>query len=135
MIVRRVIFAVAALAALAASAFTIVIAAAFGVYALLREVLTPAGAAGAVALAAAVLAAIVAFAAAQQVRAPLFKKSAQSDTYRPPQNPIDRVVEIARDRPFVAAGAAVAAGLLAVANPALVTAVMRAFISPRPPRR
>ena len=113
-----------------------VFAAAFAVYALLRDVLTPAGAAAAVCFAAALLAALAALVAAQQAKPPRLRKTTSSSGYRPPNNVIDQVVEVARERPFVAAGAAVAAGLLAVANPALVTAVMRAFINPnRPPRR
>jgi hypothetical protein len=135
LIARRIIFAVAALAALAAAAGTIVVASAFAVYSLLRDVFTPAGAAAVVALSAAVLAAILALLAARQAKWPVRRGGRRSDP-PPPLNPIDRVVELARERPFVAAGAAVAAGLLALANPALVTAAMRAFISPRkPPRR
>jgi hypothetical protein len=136
LIVQRIIFAVSALAALAAATFIFVFAVAFGLYALLRDILTPAGAAGAVALAAAILAAIAAFVLAQKARGPVLKrKVGRLDPARPTENLIDRLVIVARERPFVAAGAAVAAGLLAVANPALVTAAMRAFINPRPPRR
>ena len=128
---------VAALAALAAAAAITVFAAAFALYALLRGVLTPAGAAAAVCLGAAILAAIAAFVAAQQAKGPKLKRpDPYAPGYRPSDNLVDRVVEVARERPFVAAGAAVAAGLLAIANPSLVTAVMRAFINPsRPPRR
>ena len=136
MIVQRIIFAVAALAALAAAAAIIVFAAAFALYALLRDILTPAGAAAAVCLAAAVLAAIVALVAAQMVKPKRRTAPLRGDPYRAPPGMIDRVVGVARERPFVAAGAAVAAGLLAIANPAIVTAVMRAFFDPnRPPRR
>jgi hypothetical protein len=138
LIVQRITLAVVAIAALAASAAIAVFAAAFALYALLRDILTPAGAAGAVCLAAALLAALAALIAAQQAKGPKLRRrpAVSSPGYRPPDNLIARVIDVARDRPFVAAGAAVAAGLLAVANPALVTAVMRAFIDPgRPPRR
>ena len=136
MIVQRITLAVVAIAALAASAAITVFAAAFALYALLRDILTPAGAAAVVCLGAALLAALAALIAAQQAKPPRIRRTMSSPGYRPPNNLIDQVVEVARERPFVAAGAAVAAGLLAIANPALVTAVMRAFISPnRPPRR
>jgi len=136
LIVQRIIYGVTALAALAAAVFILIFALAFGLYALLRDVLTPAGAAGAVALAAAILIAIVAFVLAQKARGAKMKaRPGRPEDYRTPESFIDRVVGVAKDRPFVAAGAAVAAGLLAVANPALVTAVMRAFMAPRPPRR
>ena len=137
MIVQRITLAVVALAALAAAAAIAVFAAAFALYALLRDILTPAGAAGAVCLGAAVVAALAALVAAQQAKWPrLSRPPMSSPSYRPPESLIARIIDVARDRPFVAAGAAVAAGLLAVANPALVTAVMRAFINPgRPPRR
>jgi hypothetical protein len=138
LIVQRITLAVVAIAALAASAAIVVFAAAFALYALLRDILTPAGAAAAVCLGAAIVAALAALIAAQQAKGPLLRKRPPSSSrdYRPPDNLIARAIDVARDRPFVAAGAAVAAGLLAVANPALVTAVMRAFIDPgRPPRR
>ena len=137
MIVQRSIFGVAALAARAAAAAIIVFAAAFALYALLRDILTPAGAAGAVCLAAAILAGIVCLVAASMARGPKLKPGrVRGEPYRAPPSMIERVVNVAKERPFVAAGAAVAAGLLAIANPAIVTAVMRAFFDPtRPPRR
>jgi hypothetical protein len=135
LIARRIAFAVAALAALAAAAAIFVFAAAFAVFALLRDILTPAGAAAAVALLAAVFAAVVALIAGRKAKAPSAKSFERSSDYRT-QTLVDQVLGMARDRPFVAAGAAVAAGLLAIAQPALVTAVMRVFVSPRtPPRR
>jgi hypothetical protein len=136
LIVQRIIFAVTALAALAAAAVIVVFAAAFALYALLRDVLTPAGAAAVVCLAAAILAAIVAFIASRMVAPKRKAARLRGEPYRAPPGLIDRVMDVARERPFVAAGAAVAAGLLAIANPAIVTAAMRAFFDPtRPPRR
>jgi hypothetical protein len=136
LIVQRITLAVVAMACLAAAGAIAVFAAAFALYALLRDILTPAGAAGAVCLAAAVLAAIAGLVVAQQAKGPKSRRPNTSSSYRPPADIVDRVVEMARERPLVAAGAAVAAGLLAVANPVLVTAVMRAFVDPaRAPRR
>jgi len=133
LIVRRVVFAVAALAAIAAAAGVLVVSASFAVYQALRQVLTPAEAGAVIALAAAILCAACALIFAAQVKLPKLSRAPMSGAAR--ANPIDQIVEMARERPFLAAGAAAAAGLLAFANPALVTAVMRAFITPRPPRR
>ena len=103
---------------------------------LLRQVLTPAGAGAVVALAAAILCALAGLFFASQLKLPASRKRVAVRGAPPPRATlIDQVVEMARERPFVSAGAAVAAGLLAFANPALVTAVMRAFINPRPPRQ
>lgn len=136
MIVRRIVFAVAALSALAAASGIAVFAAAFALYAALRGLLTPAGAAAAVCLAAALLAALVAALAGRKAKGARPNPASLLNDPGPSQGIVDRLLSVARERPFVAAGAATAAGLLALANPALVTAVMRAFISPtRPPRR
>jgi hypothetical protein len=137
LIVRRVVFAVAALAATAAASGVLVVAAAFALYQLLRQVLTPAEAGGVLALAAAIVCVIGALVFVAQMKLPNLKgvaarkSAATSETSSLPS----RVVEFARERPFVAAGAAVAAGLLALANPSLVTAVMRGFVTRRTPRR
>ena len=52
---------------------------------------------------------------------------------------IAKLFELAKQRPFVAAGAAAAVGVFALRNPALVAAVIKAFFdapggSPPPPR-
>jgi hypothetical protein len=133
LIVRRVVFAVAALAAIAAAAGVLVVSASFAVYQALRQVLTPAEAGAAIALAAAILCGVCAVIFAAQIKLPKPNRRPVRGAVR--ANPIDQIVEMARERPFVAAGAAAAAGLLAFANPALVTAVMRAFINRPPPRR
>ncbi len=135
MIARRILFGVIALAAAAAAAGVTVVAAAFAGYALLREVMTPAEAGGLVALIAAVVCAVGAFLAGRQAKLPILGRRGPRRGPPPPETLIDKVMETARERPFVAAGAAVAAGLIALANPAIVTAVMRAFVRPRPPRR
>jgi hypothetical protein len=137
LIVRRVVFAVAALAATAAASGVLVVAAAFAVYQLLRQVMTPAEAGAVLALAAGIVCALGGLIFASQVKLPTFRRSVapQSAAALARASLPNRVVEFARERPFVTAGAAVAAGLLALANPTLVTAVMRAFIAPRPPRR
>jgi len=134
-IVRRIVFAVAALAALAAAAGVLVVSASFAVYQLLRQVLTPAGAGAVLALAAAIVCALAGLFFMSQLKLPKGGKHPTRSAPPARANFIDQVVEMARERPLIAAGAAAAAGLLAFANPALVTAVMRAFVTPRPPRR
>ena len=136
MIIQRLILAVISLALMATAASITVFAAAFAVYALLRDMLTPAGAAAAVMFLAALLAAGAAFVLGRSAKAPLVKPAPKVSGRAPAPDGVDRFVNLARERPFVAAGAAVAAGLLAIANPAIVTAVLRAFIDPRSsPRR
>jgi len=47
---------------------------------------------------------------------------------------IARLLEIAREKPLLAVGAAVAAGILAIRNPALVATIVAAFVDrPRDP--
>jgi ElaB/YqjD/DUF883 family membrane-anchored ribosome-binding protein len=135
LIVRRIIFAVVALSALGAASGIAVFAAAFALYAALRGILTPAGAAAAVCFAAALLAAIAATLAGRMAKRPRLNKAALVNESLDSKGMIERAVSLARDRPFVAAGAATAVGLLALANPAIVMAVMRAFISPTRHRR
>lgn len=125
MIVRKLVFGVIALGLLSASASTAVFAAAFAVYALLRGVLTPPGAAGAVILLVAVIAAVAAL-ILMNVAKILPVKPAR----RPPaggDGAADLLVGLVKQRPFVAGGVGLAAGLLALANPKIITAVLKAF--------
>lgn len=46
---------------------------------------------------------------------------------------VDRLIDMAKDRPFLSIGAALAAGLIAVRNPALVATIVAAFMD-RPKR-
>jgi drug/metabolite transporter (DMT)-like permease len=105
------------------------VAAAFAVYALLRDVLTPAGAAGAVVGFAALVAAIGAVVVMLQLKTPKPRivRNAKADA----DAGLSRVIELVRERPIVSAAAAAAVGLLAVANPAIVTAAIRAFAEPK----
>ncbi len=132
MILRRLVLGVIGLALAGAAAATAVVAAAFAVYALLRDSLTPAGAAGAVVGFTAVTAAVGAFIVFRQIKAPkgapLRRGPVAAD------GSIGRLVEVFRERPVVSAAAAAAVGLLAVANPAIVTAVIRAFTDQKPRR-
>lgn len=133
MILRKALSLVAAISAMAAAAAVCVVAAAFALYALLREALTPAGAAAVVALLAAALAAIIALVAVLKIRFKPKKREEESLT--------GRLIELARERPIIAAGAAAAAGLVILRNPGVlataITAAMagRAHASDRDKRR
>jgi hypothetical protein len=134
LIVQRIVLGVVSLALLAACAVLALFAGAFAVYALLRGVLTPPGAAGAVILLAAVVAGIAAFILSRIAKPPTPRREARKDA-RAGGDLLERALELAQQRPFIAAGAAVGAGLLALANPAVVTAVIRAFVDRKPTKR
>ena len=52
------------------------------------------------------------------------------------QSPVDRAIEALKERPIVAAAAAVAATIIAIRNPAVVATVMASLLGPRnPPER
>ena len=104
----------AAAAAIAAAAALCVVSLGYALYALLVETLSPPAAAASVALAAALLAGLggwLLFGLNGLGGEP--KGSAASFT--------ERLVDAARDRPLVAAAVAVAAGLVFLRNPALVS--------------
>jgi hypothetical protein len=127
LILRKALSLIVAISAMATAAAVCVIAAAFALYALLRDQLTPAGAAAVVALLAAALAAIIALAALLKARG------------RPPTREEDglvgRLIELARERPIIAAGAAAAAGLVILRNPALLTTAITAAMAGRASRQ
>ena len=119
---------IAAVAALATAAVVVVIALSFALYAALRDVIGPAWAATAVAGAFALLALILAFILTRKAK----PKPVKGDT----QNLTSRLVELARERPLVAAGAMAAAVAVVIRNPRILTAVITAaFASRKPPPR
>jgi len=130
---KRILNLAAALAAVAAAAVVCVVAASFALYALAREYIGAAGAAAVVAGVFALVAAIVALVATGKV-APKTKLSAPP----PPASPVDRVVAMAKEHPIVAVGAAAVAVTVMVRNPAMVTALVSAFLAgnstPKPPK-
>jgi hypothetical protein len=126
-IFKKVLSMIAAVAALAAAAVVVVIALSFALYAALRDVIGPAWAATAVAGAFALLALILAFLLTRKAR----PKPVKGDQ----QNLTARLVELARERPLVAAGAIAAAVAVVIRNPRILTAIATAaFASRRPPR-
>jgi hypothetical protein len=123
LILKKALSLVAAIAAMAAAAAVCVVAAAFALYALLRYYVGPAGAAAAIAVLAAVVAVVLALVAYGKVRPKRVKDEDQ---------PLStRLIELAREKPIVAAGAAVAAGLVLLRNPGVVGAVVSAAMANR----
>lgn len=117
---RRLFQLAAALAALVAAAAVCVVAAAFALYALARIWLGPAGGAAVVAAAFALVAVAVAGLATRKLP--------------PAQTPedvglVERLIELAKARPLVAAGAAAAIVAVLVRNPAVLTAIVSAVLA------
>ena len=119
---RRILNLAAAFAAVAAAAAVVVVAASFAVYALAREYLTAAGAAAVVAGVFALIALIVAWLATRKVRP---KARAKVDD----QSVVDRLIDMAKERPLIALGATAAAVTVLIRNPAVITAVVSAFMA------
>lgn len=119
---RRILSFAAAVAAVAAAAAVVIVAASFAVYALAREWLGPAGGAAVVAGVFALVAVVVALVALR--KAPVPRKAAPIEA-----SPVDRAIQLAKQRPLIALGAAVAAGVVIIRNPSLVTALVSAFVA------
>ncbi|MFC3068220.1 hypothetical protein [Phenylobacterium soli] len=118
---------IAAVAAIAAAAVVVVIALSFAVYAALRDLIGPAWAAAAVAGAFALLAVILAFLLTRKAK----PKPVKGDD----QNLSARLIELARERPLVAAGAMAAAVVVVVRNPRILTAIATAAFASRKPSK
>lgn len=127
MIFKRLISMIAAVAAIAAAAVVVVIALSFAVYAALRDLIGPAWAAAAVAGAFALLAVILAFLLTRKAK----PKPVKGDD----QNLSARLIELARERPLVAAGAMAAAVVVVVRNPRILTAIATAAFASRKPSK
>jgi len=120
----------AGVAAVAAAAVVVIVALSFALYAALRDVIGPAWAAAAVAGAFALLALVVAFL--------LTRKANPKPVKGDQQNLTAKLVELARERPLVAAGAMAAAVVVVIKNPRILTAVATAALASRksePPSR
>jgi uncharacterized membrane protein len=125
-IFRRLISMIAAIAAIAAAAIVCVIALSFALYAALRDLIGPAWASAAVAGAFALLALILAFFLTRKAK----PKPVKGDQ----QNLTARLIELARERPLVAAGAMAAAVAVVVRNPRILTAIATAAFASRKPK-
>jgi hypothetical protein len=119
--------AAACIAALMAAAGCGVVALCFTAYTLLLMIVPPAGA-GAIVFGLAALIALTAAAIAYgSIKLPKGRPVARTT---PPSTLADQAIDLARSHPIAAVGLGLAAGLAAFANPALVTAVLRAFTTP-----
>lgn len=119
---RRILNLAAAIAAVAAAAAVCVVAAAYAVYALAESYLSPAGAAAVVAAVFAIVALIVAWVATRKVT-PRRREPAEEASL------VDRAMLLAKERPLVALGAAAAAVTVLIRNPAVITALVSAFVA------
>jgi hypothetical protein len=129
LIIRKIVLALIAAAAVLAASGVMVVAAAYALFALARPDLGPAGAAGVVCAAAAVLIALVGLVAGLQARGVRRKLT------RPGGGGIlDQLLELARERPIVSTGALVAAAALAVRNPVALASVVKTLLGQKRPK-
>ena len=127
---EKTLMTLAAAAAIAAAAGVAVVAAAFALYALLVPHVGAAGAAALVAAGAALTVALAGLIAANKARGKVHHAAAAD---QPDMSLVWRIVEMAKQRPLIAAAAALAAGLFAMRNPAMIALLIKAFLDP-PPR-
>jgi hypothetical protein len=128
-IFRRLLFLLAGATMLAVSAGVFVIALAYAEFALVKPYVGSAGAAGILAGTTAVFIGILGLVLANAGKPPKRKPGE-------PQSVVDRVVNFVKEKPVTALGGAIAAGILAIRNPAYLGAVVRAFVEGREaPRR
>ena len=130
--IKKLISFVVALAAMAAAAGVLVVSAAFAAYALLRTYIGPSGASACVTLAAAIVLGVLALVMFSKTKGPNLKAKGKAPDGS--GGLVERLTDLVSDRPVVAAGAAVAAGLLAWRNPTLVSTVLR-VMEPRGERK
>ena len=122
MIVRKALNLAAAFAAVAAAAVVCVIAAAFAVYAGAKTFVGPAWAAAIVAALFALVALVVAWLATRKVP-PDPKRQADDASL------VERLIRLAQEKPLIALAAAAAAAVVLIRNPAVVSAIVTAFMA------
>jgi uncharacterized membrane protein YuzA (DUF378 family) len=122
-VIKRIQLLVLTTAALATAVGIALVSAAFAIYAVLTPMLGQAGAAAVVSAIAAVIVGIAA----------VLMRMEAGDTGRRRHEPepglADRLMQVARDRPILAGGAALAAGLLALKNPQAAAGLVSAFLA------
>ena len=128
MILRKIILAIVAAAAILASSAVFVVAAAYALFALVRDPLGPAGAAGVVCLAAAILIGLVGLIAAMSLRGGKKKTTPGADG-----GLLDQLFELARERPIVSTGALIAAAIVGLRNPAVLAGVVKMLLGQKRP--
>jgi hypothetical protein len=127
LIVGRTLAAVTALVVLATATTIAVVAAAFAFFFALEPVVGRAGAAGLLAGLLALLVSITVLIVASRGNAP-HHDHGHGGGGIPDFSFVERIIEMAKDKPILAAAAAVAAGLIVVRNPALVATIITAIM-------
>jgi hypothetical protein len=125
-IMRKILVAAAAIVVVGTAAGVAVVAAAYALFTSLESIVGPAWAEVVVAVAAVIVATLGVVIGGLEFGRHRPKAVEPSLT--------DTVVKMARERPLAAAGAALAAGLIALKNPGVMGAVLSAFLASRPPR-
>ena len=121
--------AIAAAAAITAAAAVSVVAIAFAIFAGLGPWI---GSAGAAAVVAAVMALLVTvFALSVRGRIPGGRPRHRQSADEPDASMVQKMVEMAKERPLIATGIAVGAGIYAIRNPKLIAALAAAFMEGR----
>ncbi len=121
---NRILGLAAAVAAVAAAAAVCVVALAYTVYALAEAHIGPAGGAAVVAALFAAVALVVAWLATRKVAPKSVTGAKAADA-----GLLDRAIGLAKDRPLIALGAAAAAAIILARNPAIVGAIVSAFVA------
>ena len=124
MVFKRLVWMIAALAAIATAASVCVVALAFSLYAAVRSLVGPAWGAAAVAVTVALMAVVLAWTLTRKAR----PKPVKGDG----ENLTAKLIELARERPLVAIAAVGAAAAAMIRNPRILTAVLAAVFAARP---
>lgn len=122
--IKKVLLGVVAVSALATAVAIALVAAAFAIYAVLVPELGQPGAAAVVAGVAAVIVALAGLFVALRAQGGLHRRQPE-----PEPTLVDRIFQVARERPILAAGGALAAGLLALKNPQAAAGLVSAFLA------
>jgi uncharacterized PurR-regulated membrane protein YhhQ (DUF165 family) len=124
-LIQRIVSMAAAVASIAAAAGVCVVALSYALYAVMREWLTPAGSAAVVAAVFALLAVLIALVALRKAR----------PKPQPEASPVERLVELARQKPLIAAAGIIGASFIAVRNPGMVATLVMGLMAPKPDPR
>lgn len=127
MIFRRAVGLVVAFTAIAVAAAVCVVALAFSMFAAIRDLIGPAWGAAAVAGAFALIALVAALAVTRKARPPKLAPNVQRESLAA------KLIDLARERPLVAAGAAAAVVAVMVRNPRILAPIIAAAFASRTP--
>lgn len=127
MILKKALIYVSAVSALGAAAAVCVVALAFAFYAAMLPLIGAAWAAASVAGLAALLMAIGALVLVFKAHPPKFGKAAEE------RDVLTRMLDLAREKPIVAASAIIAAAAVALKNPKIVATLVATAMATRSP--